>query len=156
MDFMKLKGVNVCTYRKLLRTEDLSDCARKSYLWNWNTSFSLTNSCLSKKGAGNRTMYQWYYENFLTISGDDNDFVNLLLVKLQVLWENNEPRVLVDVESPAGIRLATVDGVPDQRVAAPGGVLITSKNLVKKYSEVWRRSKRFKPKGQVPVGAEPR
>ena len=76
-------------------------------------------------------MYQWYYENFLTISGDDNDFVNLLLVKLQVLWENNEPRVLVDVESPAGIRLATVDGVPDQRVAAPGGVLITSKNLEK-------------------------
>ena len=39
-------------YRKLLPTEDLSDCARKSYLWNWNTSFSLTNSCLSKKGCG--------------------------------------------------------------------------------------------------------
>ena len=75
-------------YRKLLRTEDLSDCA-KSLICGTRTLPSAVRTAVKKMGFV-CTMYIVHttahlVSKLLTISGDDNDFVNLLLVKLQVL-----------------------------------------------------------------------
>ena len=83
MDFYKVKGCKCIENYYLLRT---CQTVQESLICGTGTLPSVLQTAVcQKKGAGNRTMYQWYYENLLTISGNDNDFVNLLLVKLQVL-----------------------------------------------------------------------
>ena len=47
----------------------------------------------------------------------------MLLLKVDVFRQDDEARLLVDVEGPPGVRLPPVDGIADSRISPDIGVM---------------------------------